>query len=142
MVREVGDSGIGNAAKVTKETWNSGCSFCELTSVAKHHNSKSLHNIKVERRNAHRAADLFLKNRYESCLKSLDSKEEEDDDNLAEGPIHPKMLDKMQPNDLKRILHESKGEKCSLRKKSRWMAQEEEELEDFAGDNHDEGHED
>ena len=70
-------------------------------------------------------------------MKSLDSKEEEEDENLAEGPIHPKMLDKMQPNDLKRILHESKGEKRGLRKKSRWMAQEEEEFEEKESDEED-----
>ena len=133
----IGDIGATSFGKVAKETWKSGCSFCELASVAKHHSSKSLHIIKVERQNAFRAAELFLKQRYETCLKSLDSKEEEADENLAEGPIHPKMLDKMQPNDLKRILHEAKGEKRGLRKKSRWMAQEEEELEEKESDEDD-----
>lgn len=134
MVGEAGGGGVSDFEvssfeNVEKETWKSGCSYCELVSVSKQHSSKSLHNIKVERQNAYRAADLFLKQRYETSLKSLDSKEEEEDENLAEGPIHPKMLDKMQPNDIKRILHESKGEKQGLRKKSRWMSKEEEEEE-------------
>ena len=125
----MGDGGIiSEVGNVSKETWESGsgCSFCELAMVGKHHSSKSVHNIKVERRNAYRAVELLLKQRYETCLKSLNSKQEEEDESLADGPIHPKMLDKMGPNDLKRILHESKGEKRGVRKKSRWMAQEEE----------------
>ena len=132
------DGGIGefkeSGSRGVRETWKSGCSFCELASVTKQHESNALHNIKVERRGAYTAAELFLKQKYESCLRKLVSKREEEMEDLAEGPINPKMLNKMKPNDLKRILHESKRDDCGVRKKSRWMAQEEQQEEKESDD--------
>ena len=120
------------------ETWEAGCSFCELASVTKHHGSNALHNIKVERLHTYRSLESFLRQKYQSCLESLESKGQEDEgEKLAEGPIHPEMLDKMQPNDLKRMLHEAKVESRGVRKKSRWMAEEKVESEEKESDDED-----